>query len=219
MRKRSVEERIQRLEDRYQIQNLVGKFMYWGTAGMHDQVLQLFAQKTPGVTSEAAGGGVYDGIEGIRRSLEINKIQEGDRVGFMRIHTLTTPVIEISGDGKTAKGLWLAPGCTARKDVGGKLGAYWVWAKVGADFVREDSEWKIWHFQVYMIFQTLYEESWIESNKFPHFPRKVMPDELKPNRPTTYHHLYSPTGKTENIPAPPEPYESWDGKSMTTSVL
>jgi hypothetical protein len=213
---KSLENRIQRLEDVREIQNLLGKRMYLSSAGLHKKVNELFAQKIPSVTSEAAGEGVYDGIQGLQKSLQVTKMKDGDRVGFLSVNTLTTPVVEVANDGKTAKGIWLAPGCTSRKDrKSGKLHAYWVWAKVGVDFIKEDGTWKIWHYQVYMIFQTRYEESWIEPNKF---PRPALSEDLKPDRPTTYHHIYGPTSKTEYVPAPPEPYETWDGKSMTTSV-
>jgi len=211
--KESLEKRIQYLEDIHEIQNLAGRYEYLRTVGTMDQeAMELFALKTPGVRSESAGGGVYEGSEGIRKlCLGAHKKLGGDRTGFIAVHTLTTPVIELAKDGKTAKGVWIAPGCTARKDgETGKLGAYWVWAKVGTDFVKEDGKWKIWHYHVYMIFQTPYEKSWIEPSKFPSLN---LPDELKPDRPTTYHKPYSPTGKTELVPVPPEPYETFDEKT------
>jgi hypothetical protein len=42
----------------------------------------------------------------------------------------------------------------------------------------------------------------------------TVPDELKPDRPTTYFWEYSTTRVYENVPAPPEPYEIWDSKSV-----
>jgi len=37
-----------------------------------------------------------------------------------------------------------------------------------------------------------------------------LPDELKPDKATTYWTSYRPTARPELIPAPPEPYEVWD---------
>jgi len=66
---------------------------------------------------------------------------------FMR--TLTTPIIEIAGDGKTAKGLWYSIGQSVRGsiDESGKIsvGTGWMWEKYGVDFVKENGKWKIWH--------------------------------------------------------------------------
>lgn len=60
---------------------------------------------------------------------------------------------------------------------------------------------------------TPYEKSWAEAPPSTSRPW-IVPDELKPDRPTTYLWEYSPDRKTENVPAPPEPYETWDGKSV-----
>jgi len=67
-------------------------------------------------------------------------------------HTQTTPIIEIAGDGKTAKGVWTSPGLHFTADVrNGKISksGSWFWEKYGADFVKEDGKWKIWHISMY----------------------------------------------------------------------
>ena len=126
----------------------------------------------------------------------------------MHMDTMSTPVIEVAGDGKTAKGVWISPGHETGT-VKGKLKAHWAWLKYGADFVREDGKWKFWHLRVFGIFFTPYDKSWVESS-LPPGGAVPLPDELKPDRTTTYWTSYSPTGKTELIPAPPDPYETWD---------
>jgi hypothetical protein len=62
-----LEERVQRLEDIHQIQNLMGRLEFLYTAGLEKEAMQLFALKTPGVSAEVANWGVYDGPEGIKR--------------------------------------------------------------------------------------------------------------------------------------------------------
>jgi hypothetical protein len=65
------------------------------------------------------------------------------------MHTQETPVIEVAGDGKTAKGLWYSIGQSVRGtvDSSGKtsVGTGWMWEKYGVDFIKEDGKWKIWH--------------------------------------------------------------------------
>ena len=65
------------------------------------------------------------------------------------MHTQETPVIEVAGDGKTAKGLWYSIGQSVRGtvDSSGKtsVGTGWMWEKYGVDFIKENGKWKIWH--------------------------------------------------------------------------
>lgn len=65
------------------------------------------------------------------------------------MHTQQTPVIEIAGDGKTAKGIWYSIGIGVRATVNND-GTYtksteWMWEKYAVDFIKEDGKWKIWH--------------------------------------------------------------------------
>ena len=208
MAAKSLEERVQRLEDIHAIQNVMGKYAYFHTAGLHKETAELFALKTPGVRAEIDNWGVYEGPEGIQRLyVEVHNYIEGDRIGRMHMHALTTPVIEVAGDGKTAKAVWISPG-HATGPFEGELKAYWAWLKYGGDFVKEDGAWKIWHLHMYAIFLTPYDKSWVEAT----IPSSAahIPDELKADRAPTYWWTYSPTAVTENVPAPPEPYETFD---------
>jgi len=212
MAKKSLEERIQRLEDIHEIQNLASRYQYLQTAGLHEETAELFAQKTPGIRAEVGGRGVYEGTEGIQRMyVGVHKHRDGDGKGILNVLTLTTPVIEVAGDGKTAKGVWISPGFHTLAPKG-KLQANWVWCKYGIDFVKEDGKWKFWHVHVYAIFYTPYERSWVETAKLEGQAEAApsLPDELKADRPATYRWMYNLTAKTENVPAPPQPYETWD---------
>jgi len=214
MSARSLEERVQRLEDIHEIQNVFGKYEYYHTADMQEETVELYAQKTPGVSAEIANWGVYEGIEGIKR-LFVGLHRQGGKealVGSMHMHTLTTPVVEVAGDGKTAKAVWISPGHET-SGMEGKFTAQWAWLKYGVDFVKEDGKWKIWHSHVYPIFMTPYEKSWVEAPPHTNSPM-VVPDELKPDKPSTYLWEYSTDRVYENVPAAPEPYDTWDAKSV-----
>ena len=67
------------------------------------------------------------------------------------MHTSTTPVIEIAGDGKTAQGAWYSPGVGVMpvyEDGKIHLQSMLFFEKYGGDFVKEDGVWKIWHLQM-----------------------------------------------------------------------
>lgn len=71
---------------------------------------------------------------------EVENKPENLGIGAMygSIHTNLTPIIEIAGDGKTAKGVWYSIGMMGNNMSNPE--------KYAADFVKEDGEWKIWHF-------------------------------------------------------------------------
>jgi hypothetical protein len=201
----AMSDRLQRLEDVLDIQNLVSRYEYFHTADMDDERISLFASKTPGVKLEIANWGIYEGIEGVKRFyLGARRSLIKDRTGHMHMHATTTPVIEVARDGKTAKGVWIAPG----HDTSPMSGATWSWAKYGIDFVKEDGKWKFWHYHAYGIFKAPYYKSWVDVEDEHALP--PIPDELKADRPSPYHWMYSKTRKTENIPEPPRPYDTWD---------
>jgi hypothetical protein len=115
MTKKSIEERLKCLEDVREIENLMAKYAYLHTAGKHEETAGLFAQKTPGVRVDLMG--VYEGTEGVRKAMvKIHQSMNIGKPGFLFVHTQTTPVIEVAGDGKTAKGVWISPGLETRKN-------------------------------------------------------------------------------------------------------
>lgn len=67
------------------------------------------------------------------------------------MHTSTTAIIEIAGDGKTAQGAWYSPGVGLHPDYqDGKvhIQPMLFFEKYGGDFVKENGVWKIWHLQM-----------------------------------------------------------------------
>lgn len=67
------------------------------------------------------------------------------------MHTSTTPLIEIADDGMSAQGAFYSPGIgimPSLKDGKIDLRPTFFWEKYGADFVKENGVWKIWHLQM-----------------------------------------------------------------------
>jgi hypothetical protein len=222
----------------FQIQNLVNRMAYLMEAGMYEERVEFVAQKTKGVTIEIGGRGVYEGYEGARRCLiDIEKAFEkshaagmrrlfpdiefgSDHAGMFESEVIGTPVIEIAGDGKTAKGVWTsiqAVGKTHEHDP--RPQASWLWWRLAIDFVKEDGQWKIWHLLKNPFFFSPANGDWVElSQSLPPVPKpgtqKGIPGhESVPDGPTTK--LYDPyriTREPRLWPDPPQPYETFDPK-------
>ena len=67
-------------------------------------------------------------------------------VGTMDYKPVDTPVIEIAGDGQTAKGIWCLRGSHNQILPSGPV-AYWEWGWFAADFILENGEFRLWHLQ------------------------------------------------------------------------
>jgi hypothetical protein len=158
---------------------------------------------------------------------EIENIPENEGIGDMVIHTLTTPYIEIAKDGQTAKGVWMSVGLAAGVRNEGKPQYNWFWEKFGVDFVKEDDEWKIWHFQIYS--DTGFAENMGSAmgaptggNQAPGAkgastagppakedgPPKGMQSDM--NRLVQMYEMYSATRVPQNVPELPEPFDTWE---------
>ncbi|MFC1946281.1 nuclear transport factor 2 family protein [Chloroflexota bacterium] len=207
---------MERLQAVQEIHNLMGRYEFLHTAGRNDETLELFAMNTPGVRAARGAWGIFDGPEGIKRlySTVHNYIRTGasnpgkeNGAGVLIMQHLTTPVIEVAGDGQTAKGIWVSPGVWTGKQ-GEKMQAMWTLCKYSIDFVKEDGKWKIWHKHVHGIIMTPYEKSWVDDAYDPFV--NPLPDELSPDRPNPGAREYSKELPMELNPVPPEPYETWD---------
>lgn len=206
---RTLLKEIQRLKDLHAVQEIMSRYFHLHAAGLHKKVYDtFFAKKQPDVSADVANLGRWEGPEAVK-SLFYEHLPaiEGDRVGQMYIHCIDTPALQIAGDGKTAKGVWFSPGHETVK-VDGELKAVWCWSYYAADFIREDGEWKIWHYHCYAMVKTPFEQSWVdkEGEAVP-----ILPDlPGQPNKPYTYFNEYTTTSVRELVPAPPEPYETFD---------
>lgn len=211
-KKLTPQQRLERLEAYDAVSNVMGRYSYLHTAGRHTESESLFALNTPGVRVEMMWG-VYEGAQSIHRlysKMHVKTEAVNDRKGQLHLHTLTTPVIEVAGDGKTAKAVWVSPGIETGFFGTDKVEANWAWAKYAADFVKENGEWKIWHLHVYGLFMSPYNKSWVEKINDHDMPE--LPDEFKPDRPPTTHWMYSTDKAPVLSPAPPAPYMHFNDK-------
>jgi hypothetical protein len=136
------------------VANLMGRYSHLAQMRGEPTLGELFALKTHGVSWKKPQGKV--GPQNLAAEFERMKVQNFNPPGMIHIHSMLTPVIEIAEDGQTAKGVWdsFGPGANNGNDAG-----VVAWLKYAVDFVREDGDWKIWHMQVYPVFNT----SWAKS--------------------------------------------------------
>ena len=160
------EKRIQRLEDMLEIQNLMGRYVYYHEVHRETEFPELFyARNAPDISGEVADMGCYSGQEAVIKLLKTPPPAEMHNTkGMMIQHTLTTPVIEVAGDGKTAKGIWISPGHETGPDrATGQCKGHWAWCKYGCDFIKEDGQWRLWHYHIYAVFTAPYDKDWVDT--------------------------------------------------------
>lgn len=213
----------QRALDMMEVQNVASRYSDYYFENNFDAVANLFALNEPDVsyhTPMGPTGGTAIKAEFARRKMlfETGK----DPVGQMHIHPMTTQIVEVAGDGKTAKGLFDSFGADvgSAEDVGN-----WLYLRKCIDFIKEDGSWKIWHMQDYPVFNTPYDKSWTQSAKEGFNERRgpppgaagaaagAPPAEAPPPGPTKKLWIYD--GKTvqpQNEPRVPEPYQTFNPK-------
>lgn len=161
--------------------------------------------------------GVYDGYDGIRRCYDVFHEQGlEDRIGHLPIHTLTSEVLEVAEDGKTARAVWISPGLESHPDDNRNPVCNWAWIKYGADFICEDGVWYLWHMTTYGLFLTNYYKSWGDTSKEGikrdlHAMLDGLESDALPSRPPVNEDwVYSVDKPPCPDPAPPAAYSTWD---------
>lgn len=176
----------------------------------------IFAGSMPDVSLET----------GAMRQIGIDSIMEGQKLfttaplnGEWWLHPVTTPMIEVAGDGKTARGLFFSLGPEANREIkDGQARGYWSCGKYTVDFIKENGEWKIWHIRWWRMFKTGFDKSWTEPVvvKAPWSGNKVadkvlggsqVKRHLEPSKFTKTD--YNPDRPMACIPWFPEPYDTW----------
>lgn len=220
------------------ITNVISKMAYFQECGAFVDRYHCLASKTPGVSVEIGARGVFEGYEhcyytmvtheenfvkahaeGIRKTYPDRKI-ETEHTGMLESSVIGTPVIEVAGDGETARGLWMAMMIMA-KSRGEEPESGFVWWKIAADFVQEDGEWKVWHLRMDPMTTGPFGDFAVGSLNMPEPVQPGTPwknqhvagsDAVWPNpdKPVTkMYYTYRPWTTASNYPTPPEPYETF----------
>ncbi len=167
----ALEQRLRRLHDIAQIENLISAYGYDLDKQRWDALAALFAEDA---TMEISQRGIYVGRASIRRALELFGPQ-GVEQGHLHNHQQLQPVIHVSPDGKRA---W------ARSRAFGQLGVYqgggiWHGGVYENEFVQEAGIWKFKTDHVYTTYFALYDEGWMNG---PRSTAKAS-EKIPPDRP------------------------------------
>jgi hypothetical protein len=220
VRKYSIEERMERIEAVKACSDLLAKYEYWHCCNMFAEHVDLFAKRDD-TLAQVGTWGLYKGYQGIKKLYAGMHMGASNdpRPGTLFEHHLTTELVEVAGDGKTAKGVWMSPGHETVRDAktGKLLQLGWCWVKYGVDFIKEKGEWKIWHLFVFLTLWADFDKSWEKSGEHPTGPGREhaipKPPGLEEDAPSIFlHQPYDPNTPREFCPAFPEPYDTYDEK-------
>ena len=142
---------MRKLEAYRQIQNEMGRAVAAFNFRQADRLLDFFALNKEDVSLEYADEGVFRGPKAVRTIIR-EVVGEKPKPGEMLDMQLTTPIIEIADDLKTAKCVWWMPGAGAILQENKEPMAIWAWGELAVTFICEDEAWKIWklHYFRYM---------------------------------------------------------------------
>lgn len=145
---------------------------------------------------------------------KLGGMDEEQLYGVGQFHGLpiTTPVVEIAGDGETARGLWHVHGSDNTVGIYGAL-SWWKLGFLAIDFRKENGQWRLWHvFHAEDVVAPM-GENWLRPAPREEDPAFAALKELK-TVPYTIRHEnhrpYSPNRPLTAPPEPPEPYECFD---------
>ncbi|VZH94279.1 unnamed protein product [Fusarium fujikuroi] len=103
----AVEKLAQRAYDRGEVENVFSKYMHLHNVFQDEQIKALWVKRgTPGVHAQYTNVGVYTDYDSIMAYHSGRPSPPGKLI----LHETTTPLIEVAGDGETAKGFWLMAG-------------------------------------------------------------------------------------------------------------
>ena len=199
------DELIRRVTDIEEIKKVANKRVYYMINEWREQELQDLWVTDPAYQATASFGkntGYYVGMDNIRSYYVTKHAADlGDGVGTMNAHPISTGLVELAGDGKTAKGLWYSIGQDTYPNGDGT-------AKVAIDFVKEGDAWKIWHI---VEANDIVSEAGTAYGDGPvYLDYETDPVAVEFGTPTIPMITHDATFNWwDNYPAPPTPYDTW----------
>lgn len=218
MTSQELEARVTRLEDIHEIENLQNRYTHHlmmkeakheGYSYEDYLAYNVFAQKSAIRTEASDSGWREASAEQFKAHLEDQNIQSiNQQRGIMGGMKVMVPVIEVSKDGKTARGLFrefasvTLPGTLYPGDPPhNKPLACWQDGKYDNEFVKEDGKWRIRSRRFVLNIRTPYDQGWIKQ------PIAHSSTFSGPRNPPTYFAPYHIDKYNEFLPGPPEPEE------------
>lgn len=172
----AIEQRLARIEDVAQIENLQTSYGYYLSTLLWDPLANLFAEDG---TIEIALRGVYVGRPAVRRNLNLYG-QAGLDDGVLHNHMQFQMVIHVAEDGKTAR---LRSRALSMMGNFGKS-SMWMGGVYENQFVKLNGVWKFHKDQVVNTYFAPYETGWKDLKLR---PAPGITDSNPPDRPPTFH--------------------------------
>jgi hypothetical protein len=175
LRAAQLAERVRRLNDETEVQNLQHAFGYYLDRKLWDDVVDLFAESG---SLEIAPGGVYEGKARIRRALEHFYGPSPLRRGELFDHIQLATVVTLSPDRRTAKAR------TAQLSMLGVVGEFarWELGTYENELIKDDGVWKLQAVRYYPRLITDYDEGWARNAQPAPGVSKALPPDRRSSR-------------------------------------
>ncbi|MFJ3800043.1 MarR family winged helix-turn-helix transcriptional regulator [Streptomyces sp. NPDC090088] len=201
-----------------EVENVMNRYEYMMSHDQFGYVYDnLFATDAPDVRVELPFGR-WEGPESVRRcivgyhSYLCLDDQGRPRPGVLFYNANTQPIIEVADDLKTAKGLWICPGYSAKDQPDGTFTAGAGTAVRACDFLydEEQGRWKIWHYIVTGLTSHPYDVSFVDNKvNVQSSAARVFPEGTEPDGEPQYSWMYSTEARVEYFPLLPEHYRTF----------
>ncbi|KXT11914.1 hypothetical protein AC579_8583 [Pseudocercospora musae] len=155
---------VARLKAKDDINMLMGRHTINHVAKNIRNTVNFFALDEPDVSVEIGDRGVYRGRAAITTLFQ-DQFGSATLKGNLLFPFLTTGMVEVAGDGKSAKGTWRSPSVQA---VMSEEGAepIWLFGSYAVDFIKKEDGWKIWHFHWYRTIKCNHHKGWVEDQSW-----------------------------------------------------
>lgn len=202
-----------------EVENVMNRYEFMMSHDQFEYVYEnLFALDRPDVFFEVPFGR-WTGAESLRRVIvgyhgSLCLDEEGNpRPGVLFYNANCQPIIEVADDLKTAKGLWVCPGFSAKDLPDGTYKCGEGTAIRACDFVYDeaDGRWKMWHYAVSGLtsypYGTPFTE-YMEDNQSAAV--RTFPSGTEADEEPHYFWQYRRDRRIQYYPYIPEPYKTWE---------
>lgn len=197
-------DKIERLEDEREIQNLQRSYGFFVDKSLWRDIAGLFAEDG---TLEIGGRGVFLGPERVYEYMRFLS-KEGPQPGLLANHMQLQPVITVAEDGQTAQGRWHFIAMGGESGDAGKAGlpdfGYLGEGYYENAYVKEDGVWKIDELHGIFRMYTIDTDGWAKTALPLTKPEADLPPDMPPSLdyemyPSTfipdYHYAHPVTGE------------------------
>jgi hypothetical protein len=202
------EELLQRVLDVEAVKTLIYRRVYYLAADRREDELNDLWVSEPAWRDTASYGsnwGYYVGMSEIEKYYAANRATLKSR-GRVSAHPASTGLVELAGNGETAKGMWYCISQETNALPEGDALALWILEKLAVDFRKETNGWRIWHLVTATDLSCEAGTNYSEQPVYPDAANDPMASEF--GAPTIRMLTHDATFNWwDNYPPPPEPYE------------